>query len=61
MNTEQERQAFEQWIAHPPFDRDTNRFPSDHSSYPWPDSYCANEVQLAWEAWQEARKEREQK
>ena len=60
-NLERERQAFEHWITLPPFERNTARFPSDQTRYPWPNGYCDYEVQIAWEAWQEARKEREQK
>ncbi len=49
------RQAFEAWIAAPPYERDTYRWPEVEDSASWPGHYKDIEVQLAWEAWSAAR------
>lgn len=50
------RAQFEAWIGGPPFERDTERYPNDPMKYPWPGSYVDIYVDLAWQAWQEARR-----
>ena len=50
-----QRQAFEKWIGGLPYERDLGRWPMDESQYAWPGQYKDIEVQIAWEAWQEAQ------
>lgn len=50
-----ERARFEAFIAGPPFERDVRRFPDDPERYAWPGSYRDINVDLAWQAWIEAR------
>ena len=61
MNTEQERQAFEQWINKGPIKYNLDKFPDKSAHYVWTGRYCFFEIQLAWEAWLEAKKGREEK
>lgn len=49
------RSSFEQWVAGPPYERETERWPQDETTHAWPDQYKDIAVQLAWEAWCEAR------
>ena len=53
--TEAERVKFEKWIASPPFERDITRWPMDESKHSWPGQYVDIMVQLAWDAWREAK------
>jgi hypothetical protein len=48
------RYRFEAWISSPPFEQDTQRWPDDETRTAWPGHYKMYQVQLAWEAWQEA-------
>ena len=48
-----QRAKFESWVAAPPFECPVSR---QGDNAPWPGQYDRIEVQLAWEAWQEARK-----
>lgn len=50
------RRAFEEWVAGPPFELSTERIPDDPVSYAFPGTYKDINVDLAWHAWQEARK-----
>lgn len=52
-----ERQAFEVWVSAAPFGYDVCRYPNDAARYAWPDQYRRIEVQLAWDAWQAAKKD----
>ena len=49
------RASFERWMAAPPYERDTYRWPIDETKYAWPGQYKDIAVQLAWEAWQQAQ------
>jgi hypothetical protein len=49
---------FEQWISSPPYERETERWPQDETKYAWPGQYKDIAVQLAWESWQEAQKDK---
>lgn len=49
-----EREAFEAWISAPPFAYCIDRFPADDPY--WPGCYQVLSVDLAWRAWQEAKK-----
>lgn len=54
-DTEQEaaeRAKFEVWITAPPYKYSSMRF-SEHGH--WPRQYLDVKVQLAWEAWKEAK------
>jgi len=53
-NTEEQRKAFEAWLAEPPHEQDVSRFPEKHG-YRWEGNYCHLPVQIAWEAWQKAK------
>lgn len=48
------RETFERWISSPPYERLLGKVPKDEARYAWPGQYVDIEVQLAWEAWQEA-------
>jgi hypothetical protein len=52
IDSEEQRKAFEDWIAQSPFDRNIRRWPMNDNRHAWPGQYCHYEVQLAWEAWQ---------
>jgi hypothetical protein len=52
--SEPERERFEAWIAGPPYERDTSRYPGSYEQTAWPGQYVDLAVQLAWEAWAEA-------
>lgn len=54
-NEEEIRRAFEEWIMSPLYDLGLDRFPNDEKQE-WPGQYVDTTVQVAWEAWQEARK-----
>lgn len=43
------REAFEQWISAPPYERTCERSGPEAA---WPGQYLRYETQLAWEAWQ---------
>jgi len=47
------RKAFEAWISAPPYEREVGRFIEYDDTNAWPGQYMVNEVELAWEAWQE--------
>lgn len=49
LTPEQEREAFEAWMASPPYENDAERY-ADHES--WPGNYKHYPMQLAWCAWQ---------
>lgn len=49
-----ERDRFEAWIAAPPYERTTRRYRQDGEM--WDGQYVDLTVQVAWEAWQEARR-----
>lgn len=49
-----QRAKFEAWISAFPYEKDVERIPNDATKYAWPGTYRHIEVQLAWEAWQEA-------
>jgi hypothetical protein len=51
------RQRFEKWIASPPFEKRIARFADDPEKAAWPGSYRQIEVELAWQAWQEAARQ----
>ena len=51
------RQRFEKWITSPPFEKRIARFADDPEQAAWPGSYRQIEVELAWQAWQEAAKQ----
>lgn len=53
---ESSRLAFEQWISAPPYEREVKRWPMDETKHAWPNQYEDIGVQLAWEAWQEAKR-----
>jgi hypothetical protein len=59
MSDHPQRKQFESWITSPPFEKDISRFLNDPIKYAWPGNYRDLEVELAWEAWQEASKNRE--
>lgn len=50
-----ERVRFEAFMSAPPFEREIARWPDDPVRYAWPGQYRDLAVQLAWEAWLEAR------
>lgn len=50
--TDAERTAFERTISGPPYERNTERWPDDHTSA-WPGNYKDYPVDLAWALWQE--------
>lgn len=50
-----DREKFEKWISAPPYEKDIKRFP-DEATHSWPGQYREDDVQLAWEAVEEARK-----
>ena len=45
------RAAFEAFITAPPFELSAKRYPDD-ANQPWPGTYIASKVDLAWCAWQ---------
>ncbi len=47
-----ERAKFEAWVTAPPRERNIHRY-ADSSI--WPGQYRPGEVQIAWEAWKEAK------
>lgn len=47
------RVEFERWISAPPYEKSVNRY--HHESGSWPGQYLDISVQLAWEAFVEAR------
>lgn len=49
------RAEFEAWISAPPYEQCTNRFSRDGVTS-WSGQYHSYQVQLAWEAWQAARR-----
>jgi hypothetical protein len=51
---QKKRERFEQWISAPPYEREIKRKPDDPTVTAWPGNYQDYNVQLAWEAWQEA-------
>jgi hypothetical protein len=50
-----ERARFEAWISAPPYERTIYRWPDYSAGHAWPGNYEDIAVQLAWEAWQEAK------
>lgn len=57
MSDEQERRRFEEWVEQPPRKRSTDRRPDNHCCFPG--KYVEYDVQLAWEAWLEAKEVRQ--
>ena len=55
-NSEKSRAEFEAWITAPPFERCIDRYPEGPDKYAWPGAYEDLCTDLAWQAWQEARK-----
>jgi hypothetical protein len=53
MTEHESRKQFEAWVSSPPYEYDVERYPEDAS---WPGSYMNLGTDLAWQAWQEARK-----
>lgn len=51
---DEQRKAFEAWISAPPLEKDVRRYPQEPERFAWPGVYRVYEVQVAWEAWQEA-------
>jgi len=51
-----EREKFEAWISAPPFEKSVARHPESNRVC-WPGQYHSLDVELAWESWQEARKQ----
>jgi hypothetical protein len=51
------RHAFEEWISAPPYEREVERWPQDETKHSWPGQYKDITVEVAWDAWQEARRE----
>lgn len=51
MTDDMQREAFERWIALPPYEHDCKRYTE---AGPWPGAYKRYETELAWEAWQAA-------
>ena len=47
------RDRFEAWITGPPHERDAIRYPKT-ADQAWPGSYRELDVDLAWQAWQDA-------
>jgi len=56
MSEETNRREFEEWITAMPYERDITRRPNDFEKYAFPNTYVDYQVDLAWEAWQAARK-----
>ena len=54
---DEERRKFEAWVSSPPFEKSIARYPDDPQKYAWPGGYRKLDVQMAWEAWQEASKQ----
>jgi hypothetical protein len=52
-----QRERFEKWITSPPFEKRIARFADDAEKAAWPGSYRQIEVELAWQAWQEAARQ----
>lgn len=50
------RKAFEAWVTAPPFEKSVARHSMDERKTCWPGAYRVYEVELAWEAWQDAWK-----
>jgi len=57
VNEHDQRRGFEQWISQPPYERVISRWEKDRTRA-WPGQYKNYEVQLAWEAWQEAQRQK---
>jgi len=49
-----ERERFEAWMTAPPYEKRIDRFAESFDFAAWPGQYRDYEVQLAWEAWEEA-------
>lgn len=45
------RDAFEEWLKSPPFERSVARFPEGSA---WPGNYVEIDIDFAWCAWQDA-------
>lgn len=56
MTEGESRKEFEAWISAPPIHASIARYPEDETKAAWPGHYHEYAVQLAWESWQEARK-----
>lgn len=54
MKLDEQRTLFEDWISHTPWKWSIQRWPDDDRTYASPGQYRYFEVELAWEAWQEA-------
>jgi hypothetical protein len=49
----EERKCFEEWISSPPYEKNIDKWTSDHTKVAWPGTYKDIAVDLAWQAWQE--------
>lgn len=56
MSPNQER--FEAWVSASPYERSVAKYSTDPDKTAWPGQYRDLDVQLAWEAWQEAKRTR---
>jgi hypothetical protein len=54
-----QRERFEEFMKSPPFERSVARYPDDDEHYAWPTCYIDHDIDLAWEAWQEAARQQE--
>lgn len=59
--TDKMRERFEAWISAPPFEHMCDRRPMDERVTCWPGQYKRYETELAWEAWQAALAQPEQR
>jgi hypothetical protein len=53
----EQRKRFEAWITSAPYEKSIERFPDDERLFSWPGNYRDINVELAWQAWQEAAKQ----
>ena len=52
---DEERAKFEAWVSEAPFGYDIERWVKDERKHAWPGQYKDIAVELAWEAWCEAK------
>ncbi len=55
-----ERNKFELWIGDAPYERCLVRFPDDDTQTNWPGQYRSRETELAWQAWLERSKQKDE-
>jgi hypothetical protein len=51
----EERKRFEAWISSAPFEKGITQQPNDAYWYAFPSTYLALAVDVAWQAWKEAK------